>query len=246
MITGMNPAYAAYVPRTYCTTMPKGYDGTKPLPVVFYGPGCGGFGCEGNSFSGRTDIFIVQACISHASTGLVPTGAAPGCFEAGRVVVPDSPESSYFDQVMDKVEKSYCIDRGKVFAAGTSSGAWLSNTLACQRGGRVRGTAADSGGIGFDHGTCKGGAAVMELPCDSAMTTDGAGNQIGAATARDLFIKVNGCSTTPTSMMFAGKACDVYGGCDSPVVYCTSFLGGHQCGNGALSSVGWAFWSTLK
>ena len=85
----------------------------------------------------------------------------------------------------------------------------------------------------------------MEMPCDSANTTDGPGNQIGAAVARDLFIKLNGCSMTPTSMKFGGDTCDYYGGCDSPVVWC-NVGGGHQCGNGHLSPTGWAFWSMLK
>jgi poly(3-hydroxybutyrate) depolymerase len=213
---------------------------------VFYGPGCGGFGCEGNSFTGRTDIFLVQATISDAkSPNLVPKEAAPGCFQMGRVTTPDSPEGFYFDQVMDEVEKKYCTDKGKIFVAGTSSGAWLANTLACQRGNRVRGSAADSGGIGFDRGTCRPGAAVMEFPGDSAMTTDGAGNQIGAAVARDLFIGLNGCSKTATQMKFGNDTCDFYGGCDSPVVWC-NVGGGHQSGNAHLSPTGWAFWSTLK
>ena len=245
-ITGMDPKYAGYIHRKYCTTIPKNYNPTKAYPVIFYGTGCGGFGCEGNGFSGRDDIFLVQATISDAkSPNLVPPSAAPGCFQMGRVTTPDSPEGYYFDQVMDEVEKNYCTDKGRIFVAGTSSGSWLANTLACQRGNRVRGSAADSGGIGFDRGTCRPGAAVMEMPGDSANTTDGDGNQIGAAVARDLFIKLNGCSTTPTSMKFGNDTCDFYGGCDSPVAWC-NVGGGHQSGINHLSPTGWAFWNMLK
>lgn len=247
-ITGMAQQYVAgYTHRKYCTTIPKDYDPTKPYPVVFYGPGCGATACEGSSFTGRSDIFIVQAIAGADAKGdnIVPKNAAPGCFQAGREGTPDSPEGFYFDQVMNEVEAKYCIDKGKIFAAGTSSGAWLSNYLACARGNRVRGTAADSGGLHFDHGECTGGAAVMEMPGDAGMTKDGEGHEIGAAGVRDMFIEKNGCSKTPTSMMFAGKACDVYGGCADPVVWC-NVGGGHQSGNGLLSSVGWAFWSTLQ
>jgi poly(3-hydroxybutyrate) depolymerase len=244
-VTGMDPKYAAYVNRTYCTKMPTGYDPSKAYPVVFYGGGCGAFGCEGGgSFGSRTDIILVEANISRANTGLVPEGAAPGCFQMGRVTTPDSPEAFYFDQVMDQVEKMYCVDKGKVFVSGTSSGAWLSNTLACQRGNRVRGTAADSGGIGFDRGTCKPGTAVMIMPGDATNATQG-GNAVGAAVARDLFIKLNGCSMTPTQMKFGNDTCDVYGGCDSPVAWC-NVGGGHQSGNGHLGPTGMAFWNTLK
>jgi hypothetical protein len=83
------------------------------------------------------------------------------------------------------------------------------------------------------------------MPGDSANTTDGAGNQIGAAVARDLFIRLNGCSMTPTQMKFGNDTCDVYGGCDSPVAWC-NVGGGHQSGNTHLSPTGWAFWNMLK
>jgi poly(3-hydroxybutyrate) depolymerase len=246
VITGMDPKYdAAYKNRTYCTTIPQDYDPTKPYPVVVYGGGCGAFGCEGSSFTGRKDIFLVQANISRATKDLVPSQAAPGCFQAGVVVTPDSPEATYFDQVMAEVSKKYCIDKGRVFAAGTSSGAWLSNTLACQRGNVIRGTAADSGGLGFDHGTCKPGAAVMLFPGDAGVKKDFMGREIGQAAARDMFIELNGCSKTPTQMKFGNDTCDVYGGCASPVAWC-NVGGGHQSGNSHLAPTGMAFWNMLK
>jgi polyhydroxybutyrate depolymerase len=147
--------------------------------------------------------------------------------------------------VLAEVEQKYCVDKGRVFAAGTSSGAWLSNYLACARGNVVRGTASDSGGIQFNRPTCTGGAAVMELPGDSAMSKDQEGHEIGAALARDLFIKLNGCSMTPTAMKLGTANCQVYGGCASPVAWCD--VGGtHQSGNSYLSPSGWAFWSALQ
>jgi poly(3-hydroxybutyrate) depolymerase len=249
-ITGMATKYVAgYTHRKYCTTIPKNYnpDPNKPYPVVFYGPGCGATSCEGSSFNGRSDIFYVQAIASADAKGanIVPSNGSPGCFQAGKESNADSPEGPYFDQVMNEVESKYCTDRGRIFATGTSSGAWLSNYLACARGNRIRGTASDSGGIQFDHGTCTGGAGVMELPGDSANVTDQEGHQIGAAVARDLFIQLNGCSTTATTMMFGTASCQVYGNCASPVVWC-NVGGSHQSGNGYLSPSGWAFWSTLK
>ncbi len=247
-ITGLAQEYVAgYTHRLYCTTMPKGYDPTKAYPVVFYGPGCGATACEGSSFTGRTDILYVQAISSADAKGanLVPTGSSPGCFQTGRTSTVDSPELNYFDQVMAQVQANYCTDKGRVFAAGTSSGGWLSNYLGCARGNVIRGIAADSGGIPFAHPTCTGGAAAMEFPGDSAVTQDPQGNQIGLSVARDLFIKLNGCSMTSTNMSFGSASCQFYGGCSSPVVWCNTG-GGHQAGNNYLSPSGWAFWSTLQ
>jgi hypothetical protein len=247
-ITGMAQQYVAgYTHRKFCTTMPKGYDNTKPYPVVFYGPGCGATGCEGSSFSSRTDIIYVEAISSADAKGpnIVPLNGSPGCFQAGRESTVDSPELNYFDQVMAQVYSNYCVDKGKIFASGTSSGGWLSNYLGCARGNVIRGIAADSGGIPVAHPMCTGGAAAVEFPGDSANLTDAMGNPIGVAVARDLFIKTNGCSMTPTTMSFAGTSCQFYGGCSSPVVWCNTG-GGHQAGNNYLSPVGWAFWSTLQ
>jgi poly(3-hydroxybutyrate) depolymerase len=247
-ITGMAAKYVAgYTHRKYCTTMPKNYDPTKPYPVVFYGPGCGATACEGNSFSGRADIFLVQGIAGADAKGanIVPPNGSPGCFQAGKESNDDSPEGPYFDQVMNQVEAKYCTDRGRIFAAGTSSGAWLSNYLACARGNRIRGTASDSGGLQFNHGTCTGGAAVMEMPGDSTEVKDQEGHEIGAGLARDTFIMLNGCSMTPTTMTYGTDSCQVYGNCTSPVVWC-NVGGAHQSGNGHLSPTGWAFWSTLK
>jgi polyhydroxybutyrate depolymerase len=247
-ITGLAQEYVAgYTHRVYCTTIPKGYVPTQAYPVVFYGPGCGATACEGSSFTGRTDIFYVQAISSADAKGanLVPTGSSPGCFQTGRTSTVDSPELNYFDQVMAQVQATYCVDKGRTFAAGTSSGGWLSNYLGCARGNVIRGIAADSGGIPVAHPTCTGGAAAMEFPGDSAVTQDPQGNQIGVSVARDLFIQLNGCSTTPTNMMFGTASCQYYGGCSSPVVWCNTG-GAHQAGNSYLSPSGWAFWSTLQ
>ena len=237
LVVNVAPKYApASVNRKYYTTLPTGWVPTKPYPMVFFGPGCGATGPEGSSFTTGhflTDIIYIELL------------SVTGCFQAGKQGTADSPDGPYFDQALAEVEAKYCVDKGKVFVAGTSSGAWLSNYLACARGNVVRGVAADSGGLQHDHGTCTGGAAVMEMPGDSTTIQEG-GFDIGSGQARDLFIKQNGCSMTPTTMAF-GKAntCQVYGGCDSPVVWC-NVGGAHQSGAQVIAESAWAFWNTLK
>jgi poly(3-hydroxybutyrate) depolymerase len=241
---------AGYADRTYCSTIPKGYDPTKPYPLVIYGPGCGGEACEGGPFTGRTDIFLVQATkapkVYNGQVPPVPPAAAPGCFQTGVISTVDSPEINYFDQVVAEIESKFCIDKGRIFVAGSSSGGWFSNYLGCARGNVIRGIAPDSGGIPVDHPPCTGGAGVIEFPGDSAVKKDSMGREIGMALARDLFIKANGCSMTPTQMKFGNDTCDFYGNCDSPVVWCGGVSGGHQAGLSHINPTGWAFWSTLK
>ena len=249
-ITGMAQEYVAgYADRTYCSTIPKGYDPTKPYPLVIYGPGCGGLTCEGGPFTGRTDIFLIQATkapkVYNGQVPPVPPAAAPGCFQTGVISTVDSPELNYFDQLVSEIESQYCIDKGRIFVAGSSSGGWFANYLGCARGNVIRGIAADSGGIPVARPACTGGAAAMEFPGDSAEKKDSMGNEIGVAVARDLFIKTNGCSMTPTQMKFGNDTCDFYGGCSSPVVWCDTG-GGHQAGLSHINPTGWPFWSSLQ
>jgi polyhydroxybutyrate depolymerase len=249
-ITGLAQEYVAgYTDRTYCSTTPKNYDPTTPYPLVIYGPGCGGQSCEGGPFSGRSDIFLVQATkapkVYNGQVPPVPPAAAPGCFQTGVISTVDSPELNYFDQLVAEIESKYCIDKARVFVAGSSSGGWFSNYLGCARGNVIRGIAADSGGIPFAHPACTGGAAAMEFPGDSANDKDSMGNPNGVAVARDLFIKTNGCNTTPTQMKFGNTTCDYYGGCSSPVAWCDTG-GGHQAGLGYINPDGWPFWMMLQ
>jgi hypothetical protein len=250
-ITGLAQEYVAgYADRTYGLTIPTGYDPTKAYPLVIYGPGCGGESCEGGPFTGRTDIILVQATKAEkVYNGLVPPvppAAAPGCFQTGVISTIDSPELNYFDQVVATIESQYCVDKGRIFVSGSSSGGWFSNYLGCARGNVIRGIAADSGGIPFVHPPCTGGAAAIEFPGDSAQKTDSMGNQIGMTVARDLLIKANGCNMTSMPMKFGNDTCDFYGGCSSPVVWCGGVSGGHQAGLSHLNPTGFAFWSTLQ
>jgi poly(3-hydroxybutyrate) depolymerase len=247
MVTTVAEKYKpTYVPRKYYTSLPQNFDATKPYPVVFYGQGCGQTGPESGPFSNgdfASQILYVQLIpASVTAETVVPEGGAPGCFQAGRRGLADSPDGPYFDMALAEIAQNYCIDMGQLYAAGWSSGAWLSNYLACARGNVLRGTAAGSGGLHHDHGKCTGGARVMLLPGDAA-NTDELGFNIGAEPARDLFIMVNGCSTTPTDVQLGNQTCQVYGGCDNPVAWCPAG-GGHGGPLQFIAPSAWAFWNS--
>jgi hypothetical protein len=238
---------AAYSSRKYYVNLPMNWDPTKVYPMVFYGQGCGQTGPEGGPYTTGhflTDIIYIQlipATVTEAT--VVPSDGSPGCFQAGKQGLADSPDGPYFDLVLSQVESTFCVDTGKVYVAGSSSGAWLTNYLACTRGNVIRGAAADSGGLQHDHGTCTGGAAVMEMPGDSASSIVG-GFDIGVAPARDTFIATDSCSMTPTNMTFGAANCQFYAGCSAPVAYC-NVGGGHQSGIPFIADASWAFWNSL-
>ena len=236
-----------YVTRKYYTSLPTGWDPTKPYPVIFYGQGCGQTGPESGPFSNghfATDVIYVQL-IPAAVTGMtvVPPKGSPGCFQAGRQGLADSPDGPYFDQALAEIEAKYCVDKGKVYMGGWSSGAWLSNYLACSRGNVITGTVSGSGGLQHDHGTCVGGAGVMIFPGDAGSTQED-GFDIGAGPARDTFLKANGCAATSTMKPFGTTMCQVFDGCKTPVSYCTAGAG-HGGPLAFIGDSGWDFWKSL-
>jgi hypothetical protein len=234
-----------YEPRYYYTNLPANFDPARPYPMLFYGQGCGQTSAENGPFVneyGSEILYIQLIPAAVTSETVVPSNGAPGCFQAGRQGLADSPDGPYFDQVLAEVQARYCVDTGQVYVAGWSSGAWLSNYLACARGNVITGTAAGSGGLQHDHGPCTGGAFNLLLPGDAGSTQED-GFDIGAAPARDLFIAANGCSMTPTDMTLGGVTCQVYGNCEAPVAYCPD-PGGHGGPLGVIAQAAWEFWPT--
>ncbi len=179
----------------------------------------------------------------------MPKNGPPGCFQTGKQGLGDSPDGPYFDQVLAEVEARYCIDRGQVYATGFSSGAWLSAYLACTRGNVVRAVSTVAGGLQHDHGTCKGGAAVLMIvgqdDNENGIVDMVGGFDVGTGQARDIFVKGNGCSSTSGSWDAAYPGCQIYGGCDSPVVWC-QVPGGHGAGLDIQKGAAWKLWSSLK
>jgi polyhydroxybutyrate depolymerase len=64
-----------------------------------------------------------------------------------------------FDAILLRVARLYCIDLGRVFAVGHSLGASFVNSLACARGGKLRGIATVAGDIGLTE--CSGPVAAI-------------------------------------------------------------------------------------
>lgn len=231
---------AKYTTRKYYTQLPKSYDGTTPMPIVFYGQGCGQNGPENSGFS---DVFQKDNFI------LVQMIPVDGCYEAGKNGSLNSPDGPYFDQALAEVEAKYCIDKSKVYVAGWSSGAWISTYLACTRGGVIRAIGTVAGGLQHDHGTCVGGAAAIMFigngDNENGVVDMVNGFDVGTGQSRDIFVKTNNCSATSAAWDAAYPTCKIYGTCDSPVIWCP-VDGGHGAGNDKLPGAAWKFWGSLK
>jgi polyhydroxybutyrate depolymerase len=224
------------VARRYWTKLPTGYDPSKPLPLVFYGPGCGASGVEGAPLDNSIKSDAMRVFV-------IGTG---GCFATDA----PEPETGYFNAVLDEIQANYCTDTGKVFVSGYSSGAWLSDLLACTAGDRITAIGTAAGGFHADHPPCKGNPAAMF----HAGTNDGAnpitkpnaqGVNEGSGAARDRLLMANGCSAETKVYDPAFPYCKEYIGCKSRVVWCQQDGVGHSNGEEVARTGWWKFWSSL-
>lgn len=234
---------AQFAARKYFVRLPFDYDHKKAYPVVFYGPGCGAGNVENTPMMDQIKNDAIHVFLLQKTS----------CFSTGQY---PSPEVPYFTQALDEVQAKYCTDSKRVFVSGYSSGAWLSNVLACAMGDRIRGIGTAAGGLrkeSVDGYQCAGamgkpaagvfytGENDTENPADR---TDMAGNQIGVIGARDRLIATNGCDSMGSEPYPDNPICTMWKkGCENnPVLFCVGPGDGHGKGDGKFMVSNKAFW----
>jgi polyhydroxybutyrate depolymerase len=136
--------------------------------------------------------------------------------------------------MLDWFKTNYCIDQDRIFSAGFSYGAIMSNTVGCYLGDQFRAIAPMSGMGPMGMG-CKGQVA--------AWISHGSSDTIvafsGGEASRDHWVGVNHCGSTTKP---AGP-CVEYEGCDEgyPVVWC-QFTGSHMQPSYGTQEI-WSFFS---
>jgi poly(3-hydroxybutyrate) depolymerase len=230
--------------RVYYIDLPAGYDPSKPYPILFGGAGCGGAPNTNGSSGGfavlpTTNMQAIQIGLSYVN----------GCFAQGGA---DNPELPYFDAVLSEVEANYCVDKGRVFVGGYSSGGWLAYMLAFARGGVVRGISTAAGGIA----TVTGRPPDTKLPVAGLLltgaidNTNPASGPTGSDVAMNLLLQYNNCTgtaTVPWEVPCPSCACVRYTGCPPayPVVRCHPPGQGHTDGGGDFKTAIWQTWMSL-
>ncbi len=266
-VTGVDPAFIAANPpgteapwtwthRNYFVRLPANYDPTKPYPISIGGGGCGGDGESGNGGGlsvfkqGETDV------ISVGLSYVWPKNAG-ACFADDFVNTPDAP---YFDAVLADLEANFCVDKGRIFVDGYSSGAWETYMLGCARAGVVRAIGTAAGGLRITRPECTkvpiaammlNGLQDMENPIGPLTKPEN--DSYGSAPARDDILMRNNCTGSASQDWDPDyPGCVTYTGCppEFPVIWC-AYNDGHGTGNptGATHSYSgegfWKFWSSL-
>jgi poly(3-hydroxybutyrate) depolymerase len=264
-----DPAGGAYTwtKRNYYLKLPSQYDPSKPYMVSLGGTGCSGNDTVGSGGGYYLDQYVAAArpqVLDVSLSYVVYTNTSkPACFADDYV---NSPEPQYLDAVLADLEANYCVDRGKVFIHGHSSGAWEALTLGCARADVLRGVATQvGGGLRMHRPPCEKtpvatiyveGLLDTDNPIGPLAPTDPTAldlDSLGSAPARDDLLGRNGCLGSATMPWDAAyPACLQYTGCPAaaPVVWCAIDSTHNISANATLRdqyayNAIWKFWTGL-
>lgn len=199
-------ARAGELETPYLLTLPDGYDGSKPVPLVF-------------AFHGRARSHQLLHDVdgSHLPEELGPRYAVAYVKSVGPGF--DRPRErednlKLFDALYAHLLSNYCIDTEQVFAIGHSSGALFSEMLACERSPLLRGIGAVAGALVLPECAGRSAALLVHGERDAVVSVS------RGRYARDHFLRANGCG--PTSAPVGTAGCVHYAGCEPslPVEWC--------------------------
>ena len=223
--------------RTYQLFIPTGYSATTPMPLLFAWHGLGGSGTLARQY------FRIEQAAANKAIIVYPNALplASSGNQTGWNLSATGNDVAYFDAMLAEVTGSVCVDSNRIFSAGHSFGAMMTNALGCYRGDVLRAIGPVAGtGPGRGSTTCKGEVAAWVAHGDNDPTVDFAG---GVAT-RDALLTRNGC--TMTSAATTPSPCVAYEGCRDglPVHWCV-----HQNEHDWPSFAGagiWAFFASFN
>src|SRR5580658_5803728 len=225
--------------RDFSIALPANYQTSTPYPIYMGGGGCGGsppqtgdgYGIPGDDGAFRIGLSYIGQCF--ADGGIQCSGSI-----ATEPLCKNGPEIPYIRAVLKWVESNFCVDMGKEFIGGGSSGGWEAMTSGCGDADELRGFVSVSGGLRVNQWPCTGPmAALMVVNAGDGPNPVGPLAKInldldsfGSAPERDSLLMRNGCVGTATTMYNATyPACLKYTGCPDkfPVIWC-ELNGGHD------------------
>ena len=212
--------------RTYVLFVPNGYDAKKPIPLIFAWHSSGASGAESRKY------YKLEPATGDGAIIVYPNG-----LNGGWDVSANGVDMKFFDLLLESISKDYCVDQARVFSTGYSFGGIMSNSLACDRGSKLRAFAPVEGAFFDGAKSCPTPVPAWIVHASNDPTVSFASGEA----ARDIWLKTNGCSTT--TMPTTPNECVAYQCTKAPVVWCIH-TGGHIWPSFASKGV-WAFFSSL-
>ncbi len=196
------------IQRSYLLTKPGNADSTKPSPLII-------------AFHGRTNSneqVRKYFGLDRSADGFFiayPAANSNGKGSFSWTDAENKPDIALFDGVVEEIADSYCIDMDRIFVAGHSLGAWMANTVACARGGVVRGSATVGGSTTMKNCAGPSAALILNNPKDASSS------HTAAAAMRDIRLQTNACGGASKPVEPNTFSCVQYENCpENPVVWC--------------------------
>jgi polyhydroxybutyrate depolymerase len=143
---------------------------------------------------------------------------------------------TFFDALLADVQRSYCVDRGRVFSTGHSFGGYMTHTLGCLRPDVLRAIAPVAGGL-----VAKGCGKAVPAWMTHASNDPVVAFKVGVA-ARDHWRSAAACAEATHPVEPAG--CVAYEQCTVPVQWCAHDEQHHW--PAFASAAIWRFFAALK
>lgn len=234
------------VERRFQLTVPEGYDGTTPLPVVL--------GLHALTVSHQVVanmIGFADMAERYEFIGVAPSGRLDGPTPYWLAApAPDNYDVTFIDELLDRLEADLCVDPSRVFATGMSNGGQMSSLLACQLPDRFAAVAPVAGVEFYEscedgpvpviafHGradpivTYEGGGLnatrIADVQYWKGDVPDGLPEHEGVDVALATWARHNGCDTTfAEEQVSPSVRRRTWAGCEAETVLYVIDGGGH-------------------
>jgi polyhydroxybutyrate depolymerase len=225
--------------RTFLLHVPRGYDGKKPVPLVFDLHGSGSTGPSELASSRFSAVADANGFLVVAPNGYMNSWNGDIAFGAAYTMKLD--DVGLMKAMVDYIAGIANIDRARVYSTGLSNGGAMSNTLGCKAADTFAAVAPVADPLDIGLPTCMPAQPISVLGFhgydDAPVPYEG-----GKGTGPDLgspfpsipdtlvaWSKIMGCTGTPEVEMISGRSkCEIYRDCggDAEVGYC-SIEGSH-------------------
>ncbi len=129
------------VSRVYTLWVPESYRANRAYRLVF------GLHSGGRNGASARPYLDLESRAQDTAVFVYPDGLR-GNWDL-ETPYPQNRDIALFDALLRSLSDTLCLDKTRVFAVGTSSGAYFANQLACARGDMLRAIASHAGGGPF-------------------------------------------------------------------------------------------------
>ncbi|MEZ4928416.1 MAG: T9SS type A sorting domain-containing protein [Chitinophagales bacterium] len=189
--------------RDYILYIPQIYDGSTAVPLVLNIHGRGSNADEQNLYGNLhpqadADNFLIVHPNSTVINGtklwnssVIPPGGAGYVDDVG-----------FLNALLDTMIARYNIDTSKIYSTGMSNGGFMSYTLACELGDRIKKIASVTGSMtSYLYGSCNPGRIIPVLEIhgttDPIVPYNGGSGMQAIEDVIDFWVQNNNCNTTP-------------------------------------------------